>query len=117
LNSTQASGIEADRTLFADVYGMHGSFKAVPGEGDALAAILLEAAEAARRFDGCLLYMVSRGIEDPDTIWVTEAWTDRAAHATSLERDDTRALIARARPLIAEMPGHHEFEPLGGMPR
>jgi quinol monooxygenase YgiN len=99
------------------MYGRHGSFKAHPGRGDALAAILLEAAEDARDYDGCLLYMVSRGIEDPDTIWVTEAWTDRAAHDASLGREDTRALIARARPLIADMPGHSEFEPLGGVPR
>ena len=39
----------------------------------------------------------------------------RAAHAASLDRDDTRALIARARPLIAGMQGRTELEPLGGV--
>jgi quinol monooxygenase YgiN len=96
------------------MYGMHGAFKTQPGKGDELAAILIEAAAALGADSACLLYVVSRSLEDPDTIWVTEAWTDREAHDVSLEDEATKALIARARPLIADIPGHGEFEPLGG---
>jgi quinol monooxygenase YgiN len=92
---------------------MHGYFKAQPGQGEALAAILLEAAESLRANDSCLLYVVSRG-EDADTIWVSEAWTDRAAHDASLDNPAARDQIARARPLIAGMDGRAEFTPLGG---
>ena len=92
---------------------MHGCFKAQPGQGDALAAILLEAAEALRADDSCLLYVVSRG-EDPDTIWVSEAWTDREAHDASLRAPGVPETIARARPLIAGIDGRAEFTPLGG---
>ena len=92
---------------------MHGYFKAQPGQGEALAAILLEAAGALRADDSCLLYVVSRG-EDADTIWVSEAWTDREAHDASLRAPGVPETIARARPLIAGMDGRAEFTPLGG---
>ena len=92
---------------------MHGYFKAQPGQGEALAAILLEAADALRADDSCLLYVVSRG-DDADTIWVSEAWTDREAHDASLRAPGVPETIARARPLIAGMDGRVEFTPLGG---
>src|SRR4051812_48363272 len=96
------------------MFGMHGCINAHPGQGDALAAILLEAAEAARDDDACLLYFVSRSPEDDDAIWVTEAWTDRAAHGAALEAEATKAMIARARPLIAGFSERSEFRPVGG---
>jgi quinol monooxygenase YgiN len=95
------------------MFGMHGYFKAQPGKGGELAAILLEAAEALRADDACLLYVVSRG-DDEDTIWVSEAWTDREAHDASLRAPGVPHTIARARPLIAGMYGRAEFTPLGG---
>jgi quinol monooxygenase YgiN len=94
------------------MFGMHGCFKAQPGRGDELAAILLEAAESMRANDACLLYVVGR--EDPDTIWVTEAWTDREAHDASLDAPGAKDQIARAMPLIAGIDGRAEYEPLGG---
>jgi quinol monooxygenase YgiN len=60
----------------------------------------------------CVLYVVSR--EDADTLWVTEAWTDRAAHDASLDVPGAKEQIARAMPLIAGIEGRVEFEPLGG---
>ena len=95
------------------MFGMHGYFKAQPGKGEELAAILLEAADALRANEACLLYVISRG-EDEDTIWVSEAWTDREAHDASLDDPAARDQIARARPLIAGMDGRAEFTPLGG---
>jgi quinol monooxygenase YgiN len=92
---------------------MHGCFKAQPGQGPALAEILLEAAEGLRADDACLLYVVSRG-EDEDTVWVTEAWVDREAHDASLRAPGVPEMIARARPLIAGMDGRAEFTPFGG---
>ena len=92
---------------------MHGCFKAQPGQGAALAEILLEAASGLRADPACLLYVVSRG-EDADTVWVSEAWTDREAHDASLRAPGVPETIARARPLIAGMDGRAEFTPLGG---
>jgi quinol monooxygenase YgiN len=84
------------------------------GHGDELASILIEAAAGLGANPDCLLYVVSRAADDPDSVWVTEAWTDRAAHAASLENQDARELIARARPIIASFEDRAELRPQGG---
>ncbi len=96
------------------LYGMHGRIVAQPGHGDELAAILLEAAAGLEANPDCLLYVVSRSADDPDSVWVTEAWTDRAAHAASLEAAGAGELIARARPIIASFADRAELRPEGG---
>jgi quinol monooxygenase YgiN len=93
---------------------MHARIVAQPGKGDQLAAILLEAAAALESNSDCRLYVVSRALDDPDSVWVTEAWTDRAAHAASLQDERALALIARGRPIIAEFADRAEFRPEGG---
>jgi quinol monooxygenase YgiN len=95
-------------------YGMQGRLRAQPGRGDELAAILLEAAAALADDGRCLLYVVGRLADDPDTVVVTEAWTERAAHDASLEDPRARAQIATAMPLIAEIGAPVEFVPVGG---
>lgn len=94
-------------------YAMYGKFKAHPGKGGELAAILLEAAEQSRTFDGCELYIVNAAAEDPDTIWVTELWRDEEAHDASLQNEGAGALIGRAMPLIAGVEPI-KLKPLGG---
>ena len=96
------------------LYGMHGRIVAQPGHGDELVAILREAAAGLEANPDCLFYVVSRAAGDPDSVWVTEAWTDRAAHAASLEDPAARELIARARPIIASFTDRAEFRPEGG---
>jgi len=96
------------------LYGMHGRIVAHPGHGDELTAILREAAAGLEANPGCLLYVVSRAADDADSVWVTEAWTNRAAHAASLEDPAARELIARARPIIASFADRAEFRPEGG---
>ena len=34
---------------------------------------------------GCLSYIVAEDPNDPDALWVTEVWTDEAAHRASLD--------------------------------
>jgi quinol monooxygenase YgiN len=95
-------------------YGMHGRIVAQPGRGDELAAILLEAAAGLQENSDCLLYVVSRSADDADSVWVTEAWTGRAAHSASLEDEGARALISRARAIIASFEDRAELRPEGG---
>ena len=85
---------------------------AKPGQGDALAGLLLEAAAALEHDQRCLLYVVSRVVGEPDVLLVTEAWSDRDAHDASLEDERTRALVARAMPLI-DRPEAIEIVPAG----
>jgi quinol monooxygenase YgiN len=96
-------------------FGLHGRLLAEPGRGDELQAILLEAAQALEDDDDCLLYVISRQPDEPDAVWVTEAWTSQDAHRASLQDEATRALIQRAMPLIAELPERTvELRPVGG---
>jgi quinol monooxygenase YgiN len=75
---------------------------------------MLDGAAALEADDDCLLYVVSRAQDDPDTVIVSEAWRSEEAHRASLERDEVRALISRAGPLLAGPPDPIRLEPLGG---
>ncbi len=94
-------------------YGRHGHFTARSGQADALTEILLAAADGLRSNNDCLLYLVSRSPDDPNSIWVTEVWTGQEAHAASLQQPDVQAAIQRARPLIAGISGG-ELRVVGG---
>ena len=87
---------------------------AISGEGESLAAHLLEAADALEQVTGCHLYVVSRDPQDADSVWVMEVWENEDAHRASLELDAVQALIARARPIIKGMGERFELHPLGG---
>lgn len=94
-------------------YGLFGKFTARPGAREELVAILLQAAAALERDPGCLHYVVSTS-EEPEAVWVSEVWTDRAAHDASLEPEHVKALIRRAMPLIAGMSDQTELTVHGG---
>ncbi len=94
-------------------YGLIGKFTAQPGKREELAAILLQAAELLQASQGCIHYVIGT-TDEPDAVWVTEVWTDKAAHAVSLEPENVRALVARAAPLIASVSDRTELQVLGG---
>jgi quinol monooxygenase YgiN len=96
------------------VFGLIGKLKAHPGQRDALLALLLNATDAMASTEGCWLYVISRATDDPDTIWITEVWRSREDHQASLANEEVRAIIASARPLIAEAGGGVEVIPVGG---
>ena len=95
-------------------YATHGRIVATPGHGDELAAILQEAAAGLEANPECLLYVVGRAADDPDSVWVTEVWTDHSFHSASLNDPGARALIERARPIIADFADRTEWIPEGG---
>jgi quinol monooxygenase YgiN len=99
--------------LMSAKYGFQAHFTAGAGQGDALAEMLLQAAEGLRANDACLLYVVSRSPDEPDVLRVTEMWTSKEAHDESLTGEDAKATIQRARPLIASITGT-ELRPVGG---
>lgn len=98
----------------AEWFGMQVRFTTQPGKGDALAALLLEAAAGLSDVAECLLYAVSRDPDDPDVLWVSEVWTDQDAHTASLQVPGARATIERALPLLAGPPEALHLLPLGG---
>ena len=96
-------------------YGLHGKLTATPGNGDRLAAILLEAAKLVSIAKGCRLYMVSKDRSDADAVWVTEAWDSKEDHDHSLQVAGVKELISQAMPLLSGRPEKgQELEILGG---
>lgn len=96
------------------LYGLCGQIVARPGDGDALAALLLDAAAAMGAVAGCHLYVVSRDPGNEDAVWVLEAWESADAHQASLKLESVRNLISQARPIIASMGERIELQPVGG---
>ena len=93
------------------MYGLIGKIKAISGQRDALASILLE---GVSEMPGCLSYVVAHDPSDPDAIWVTEVWDSQESHKSSLSLPSVKAAIARGKPLIASFDQFIETTPVGG---
>jgi quinol monooxygenase YgiN len=93
------------------VYGLIGRMTAVPGQRDALIAILLESGGG---MPGCLSYVIATDPADADAIWITEVWESEADHQASLSLPAVREAIARGRPLIAGFGDRTVTAPVGG---
>lgn len=94
------------------MYGLIGQIIARPGERDTL----LEAmASSISDLPGCLSYVLARDPANPDALWITEVWTDKAAHQASLQLPAVQEAIAKARPIIAGFGERFETEPVGGI--
>ncbi len=93
------------------MYGLIGKIIAVPGERDALCAILME---GMADMPGCLSYIVAFDPTNEDAIWVTEVWDDQASHQASLALPSVQAAITKGKPLIAGFGERFETMPVGG---
>ena len=93
------------------MYGLIGKMTAVPGQRDALIAILLEGATA---MPGCLSYIIAKDAIDANSIWITEVWDKEDSHNSSLSVPSVKQAIARAKPLIAGFGERIVTEPVGG---
>ena len=93
------------------MYGLIGQIIAVPGKRDELAAILA----GMGAMPGCLSYVVANDPKEPDSLWVTEVWESKQAHADSLTLPEVQGAIGKGRPLIARFDSHVETEPVGGI--
>ncbi len=94
------------------MYGLIGRMTATEGQRDALTAILLE---GLGRMPGCLSYVVAHDPADDHLIWVTEVWTDEAAHRASLQVPEVREAIRKGMPLIAAFGDAQVTTPVGGV--
>lgn len=92
-------------------YGLIGQMLAAPGKRDELVGYLKE---SIGDMPGCLSYVVALDTANPDAIWITEIWDSRESHAASLKLPAVRAVIAKARPIIAGFPQHFETVPVAG---
>ena len=104
-----ASAVQAQEKT--PMYGLIGQMLAAPGKRDELLAIL---GEGVNDMPGCLSYVIAKDPANADALWITEVWTDKAAHAASLKLPSVQAAIAKGRPMIAGFPQHFETIPVAG---
>ncbi len=93
-------------------YGYYGKITSHDGKRDELVDILLKASELLQKNAECFHYIV--GTVDKNSIWVSELWSSKETHDSSLEPDEIRSLIMTARPLIRHMSNAIESEVYGG---
>ena len=96
------------------MYGMVGKLVAQGGKRGQMVAILQRAADVVGQMPGCHLYLVNEDVADDVTLWVYEAWDDKAAHDLSLQDPQVRALIAEAMPMMGGPPSGSELRVMGG---
>ena len=94
------------------MHGLIGKMIAVPGQREALLAILLESIAG---MPGNLSYIVAKDPADENAIWVTEVWDSAESHRASLSLPEVREAINRARPLIAGFGDSVTTKPVGGV--
>ncbi len=84
------------------------------GQGDALAAKLLEAATLLEDAPGCELYVISQEVESPDVVWVWEVWETRADLERSLALARAGGGVEEVLALLDGPPERIDVRPLGG---
>ena len=94
-------------------YQLFGKFTAHDNKRDELVDILIQASELLKKNSDCIHYTISTS-DNPNDVWVSEIWTNKAAHDESLNPEDIKALIKTAMPLIASMSDQTELSALGG---
>ena len=104
--------IAAREAYYHSMYGLIGKMTAVAGQREALTVILLDGVAG---MPGCLSYIVAHDPADADAIWVTEVWTDEAAHRASLQIPEVKAAIRKGMPLIATFGDAQVTTPVGGV--
>ena len=63
---------------------------------------------------GNISYIVANDSANPNDLWITEVWVDKAAHENSLTLPSVQSAIGKGRPLIAGMERIAETQPIGG---
>jgi quinol monooxygenase YgiN len=98
--------------------GRYVKMSAPPGQGDALATVMLQVAGSLRATPGCELYAINRAVEDPDAVWVTEVWESQQAlddSIAALRTEEARARLGEVQALLAGSPERIDLQPLGGI--
>ena len=107
-----SAGLAGERQESGTMFGLIGKMNAVPGQRDALIAILLEGTTS---MPGCSSYVVATDPGDANAVWITEVWDNEASHKASLSLPAVQAAIAKGRPLIAGFGERFVTAPVGGV--
>jgi quinol monooxygenase YgiN len=92
-----------------------GSLTAKPGKEDALRTVLAELVIPTHAEDGCILYAVHQGAEDPTRFAIVERWTSQEVLDAHIASEHMKAALAGAGELLVESPAavHYTALPFG----
>jgi quinol monooxygenase YgiN len=88
----------------AGMFGVCGRLTALPGRRDEAIDLIGEGARAWGDASGLIAYSVIAALEEPDTIVLTEAWTNKAAHDTWIGSEPGRMVAQQITALLAAPP-------------
>lgn len=83
-------------------FAVYGRMTAKPGRRDALIDALRESITALGEPAGLRDYTFNAALDDPDTLWVTQIWTTKAAHDTATKIEVNKARTRALADLLAE---------------
>jgi quinol monooxygenase YgiN len=83
-------------------FGFFGKFLTKAGQRDVVLGYLREAAKLVSALPGCQIYIINTVPNEPDAICSMEVWNSEADHSASLQLESVKAIVAKARPLMAE---------------
>lgn len=94
----------------SEMYGIVGQMKTVEGKRGEVIETLLE---GTQDMPGNIAYLIAEDLGDPDSIWITEVWESKDAHAASLQLPAVQQAIGKAREHIAGFGTRAETRPVG----
>lgn len=86
------------------MFSVYGRLTALPGRRDELIDLLHEGFRAGGDDSGLLAFTINASLDDPDTLWLTQLWADKAAHDTTTRSAPVGAVSRRVPPLLAQPP-------------
>ena len=95
-------------------FGMTTRVTVQPGQREVLVDLLLAIAVRVEAIPGCYLYVVSTSEEEPEAVWVSEAWRSKAQYEIWMSRPDVMQLFGAMAPLVAARSEPILVVPVGG---
>jgi quinol monooxygenase YgiN len=89
-----------------------GSFKARPGKEEEAVAAMLELVGPTHAEDGCILYALNRGADDPRDLAFVERWSSRETHDAHMASPHIKGILARVEELFGDDAGIVRYEEL-----
>lgn len=91
-----------------------GSFTARPGKERDAEEALTALVEPTHGEEGCILYALHRGVDDPERLAFIERWASREALDAHLNSPHVKEVLARAEDLFGDSGEILIYEPLPG---
>ncbi len=89
-----------------------GSFTARPGKEDEAVAAFRALVEPTHREEGCLLYALHQGVDDPRRLAFVERWASRERLDAHLSSAHVQAVLTRVDELFGDSADIVVYEPL-----